>query len=47
MEVTSWKLEHGSYLIELTPWKGPHLVHPTEITSWNVYHGSYLVEVTP
>ena len=39
MEVTSWNLlHHGSYLMELTPWKLP---------TWNLHHGSYLMELTP
>ena len=38
MEVTSRKLLHRIYLVELTP---------LESTSWNLYHGSYLMELTP
>ena len=55
MEVTSWNLDmeskylnlhHGSYLMELTPWKCPHGTCTIEVTSWNLYHGSYLMERT-
>ena len=40
MEVTLWNLHHGSYLVELTPWKLPH-----GITPWNVPRGTYTMEV--
>ena len=41
MEVTSWNLDkeitylnlyHGSYLMELTPWKFPHGTYTIEVT---------------
>ena len=32
MEVTSWNLHHGSYLMELTPGKLPHRTYTKEIT---------------
>ena len=48
MEVTSWNLHHGSYLMELTPqWKLPLETYPMEVTSWNLHHGSYLMDHTP
>ena len=32
MEVTSWNLNNGSYLIERTPWKLPHGTYTMEGT---------------
>ena len=43
MEVTLYNLHHGSYLMELTPWKLPSLIYTMEVTSWNLHDGSYLV----
>ena len=47
MEVTSWNTQHGSYLIEPTPWKVPSGTYNMELSSWNLQHGEYLVELTP
>ena len=47
MEVASWKLHNGRYLVELTPRKLPHGPYIMEVTSWNIHHGSYLMELTP
>ena len=47
MEVTSLNVHHGSYLMELTPWKGPSGAYTMEVTSWNLHHGSHLMELTP
>ena len=56
MEVNSWNLHHGSYLMERTPLrlfsgctalKVPNRTYTMEGTSWNLQHGSYLVEYTP
>ena len=47
MEATSLNLHHGSYLIELTPWKLPYGTYTMEVTSWNLHNGSYLKELTP
>ena len=47
MEVTLWKLHHGSYLVELNQGKLPHGTYTMEVTSWNLHHGSYLLERTP
>ena len=47
MEVTSRKLHHESYLLELTPWKVPHGTYTMEVTSWNLHDGSYLLELPP
>ena len=47
MEVPSWNLHHGSYLLELTPWKLPSATYTNEVTYWNLQNGSYLVERTP
>ena len=33
MEVTSWNLHHGRYLMELTPWKLPSGTYTMEGTS--------------
>ena len=32
MEVTSWNLHQGRYLVELTPWKLPHGTYTMEVT---------------
>ena len=32
MEVTSWNLNHGSYLMELTPLKLPNETYAIEVT---------------
>ena len=40
MEVTSWNLHHGRYLMELTPSKLPYGTYTMEVTSWNIHHGS-------
>ena len=32
MEVTSWNLHHGSYLMERTPLKLPSLTYTLEVT---------------
>ena len=42
MEVTSWDLHHGRYLMELTPLKLPTGTYTMEGTSWNIHDGSYL-----
>ena len=47
MDVTSWNLHEGNYLVELTPCKLSHLTYTMEVTSWNVHNGSYLMEHTP
>ena len=47
MEVTSWNLHNGSYLVERTPWKRPHGTYTIEDPSWNVHHGSYFIEHSP
>ena len=38
MEVTSWNLHQGSYLVERTPWKLPYGTYIMEVTSWNLHH---------
>ena len=50
------EIHHGSYRMELTPWKLPHgtLQHrcylmqiaPKKFSSCNLHHGSYLMELT-
>ena len=40
MEVTSWNLHRGRYLIEHTPWKLPHQTYTMEVASKNIHHGS-------
>ena len=47
MEATSWNLNHGSYLVELTPSNLRSGTYAMEVASWNLHHGSYLVELTP
>ena len=38
MEVTSWNLHNGSYLMELTPLKLPHGTYTMDVTSWNLHY---------
>ena len=47
MEVTSWNLHHGRYLMELIQWKFLQTTFTMESKSWNLHHGSYLMELTP
>ena len=42
MELTSWKLPHGTYTMEVTSW-----IYTMEGTSWILHHGSYFMELTP
>ena len=42
MELTPWKLLHGTYTMKL-----PHQTYTMEVTSWTLHHGSYLMEHTP
>ena len=47
MEVTSWNLHQGNYLVELTPWTNLH--HGSslmELKSWKSPSGTYTMEVT-
>ena len=47
MEVTSRKLHHGGYQLELTPWNVPHGTYTMLVSSSNVHHGGYLMEPSP
>ena len=47
MEVTSWNLHHGSFLMELTPWKLPIGANTMQVTFRNLHYGGYLMELTP
>ena len=47
MEGIYWNLHHGSYLVEVRPWKVPSGTYTIEVTSWNLHHGKYLMELTP
>ena len=38
MEVNSWNIHHGSYLMEPTPWSLPHGPYIMEVNSWNLHH---------
>ena len=38
MEVPSWKLHQGNYLVEPTPWELPHGTNTMEVTSWNLHN---------
>ena len=31
MEVTTWYLQNGSYLVELTPWNLPNVTYAIEV----------------
>ena len=55
MEVSKWKLHHGRYLMErtpwklhqeLTPWKLPSGAYTIDVISWNVHHVWYMMERT-
>ena len=46
MEVTSWNVHHGSYLMERIPWKITSGNNTMEVALWNLHHGCYLVEPT-
>ena len=46
MEVTSWNLHHGRYLIEPTSSKLPSGTYTMKVTLWNLHYGSYLMEPT-
>ena len=35
MEVTSWNLHNGRYLMDHTPWKLAHGTYTIDVTSWN------------
>ena len=37
MEVNSWNLHHGSYLVEPTPWKLLSGTYTMDITTWNLH----------
>ena len=47
MEVALWNLHHGSYLVELTPWKLLRRAYTMHVTFGNLHHRGYLVELTP
>ena len=47
MEVTYFNLQHGSYLVDRTPWKLPHGTYTMLVTSLTLQHGSYFMERTP
>ena len=45
IDVISWNLHNGCYIMELTPRKLPHGPYTMEVTSWNIHHGSYLINL--
>ena len=47
MEVTSWNVHHGSYLMKHTPWMLPSGTYTMEGNYRNLHHGSYFMELTP
>ena len=42
MELTPWKVIHGTHAMEATSWNLHH-----EVTKWNLHHGSFLMQGTP
>ena len=46
MELTPWKLPHGTYIMEVTSKNIHHESYLMECTSWMVPNGTYTMEVT-
>ena len=47
MEIASWNVHNGCYLMEHTPWMLPHATYTMEGISWSLQHGSCFMELTP
>ena len=43
MEVPSWTVHYGNFLMEHAPWKLPHCTYIMEVSKWNVHNGRYLI----
>ena len=46
MELTPWKLTHGTYNIEVTSCNLYFESYLMELTPWKLPHGTYIMEVT-
>ena len=46
MELTPWKLPHGTYTMEVTVCNVHHGGYLMELTPWKLPHGTYTMEVT-
>ena len=46
MELTPWKLPHGTYTMEVTLWNLHNESYLMELTGWKLPHGPYTMEVT-
>ena len=46
MELTPWKLLHGTYTMEVTSINLHHESYLMELRPWKVPHGTYIMEVT-
>ena len=45
MELTPWKLPHGTYIMEVTYSNLHQRSYLVELTPWKIPHGSYIMEV--
>ena len=46
MELTPWKLNHGTYTMEVTSLNVQQGRYLMELTPWKLPHGTYTMEVT-
>ena len=46
MELTPWKLPHGTYTMEVTSLNLQQGRYLMELTPWKLPHGTYTMEVT-
>ena len=46
MELTPWKLPHGTYNLNVTSLNLHHGSYLMELTPWKLPHGTYIMEVT-
>ena len=46
MELTPWKLPHGTYTMEVTSLNLHRRSNLKDLTTWKLPHGTYIMEVT-
>ena len=46
MELTPWKLPHGTYTIVVTSWQLDRGKCVVQLTPWKLHSGTYTMEVT-
>ena len=46
MELSPWKLPHGTYTMEEASWNVHHASYLVELTPWNLPDGTYTMEGT-